>query len=129
MSNRVDDGSLASNASAGAEDCKAPGSAATQGLARIRSLDVLRGVGVLGMLAVHIQLFAFPMLARSNPTAYGDFQGVNRWVWLSTAVLADGKFITIFAMLLGASIVMLPDRASMVTVPLSDKRSAIATAG
>jgi uncharacterized protein len=114
----VDDGSLASNASAGAEDCKAPGSAATQGLARIRSLDVLRGVGVLGMLAVHIQLFAFPMLARSNPTAYGDFQGVNRWVWLSTAVLADGKFITIFAMLLGASIVMLPDRASEGATPV-----------
>ena len=46
-----------------------------QARARIRSLDVLRGVGVLGMLAVHIQLFAFPSLARWNPTAYGDFTG------------------------------------------------------
>ena len=74
--------------------------------ARIRSLDILRGVGVLGMLAVHIQLFAFPSLARWNPTAYGNFTGLNWWVWLATSLLADGKFITIFAMLLGASIVM-----------------------
>jgi len=79
--------------------------------ARIQSLDVLRGVGVLGMLAVHIQLFALPGLARWNPTAYGDFSGVNWWVWLATSVLADGKFISIFAMLLGASIVMSPRRA------------------
>ena len=71
---------------------------------------MLRGVGVLGMLAVHIQLFAFPSLARWNPTAYGDFTGLNWWVWLATSVLADGKFIAIFAMLLGVSIVMLAER-------------------
>ena len=78
-----------------------------QGPTRIRSLDVLRGVGVLGMLAVHIQLFAFPSVARWNPTAYGDFRGLNWWVWLVTSLFADGKFITIFAMLLGVSIVMM----------------------
>jgi uncharacterized protein len=58
------------------------------------------------MLAVHIQLFAFPSLARWNPTAYGDLTGLNFAVWLVTAVLADGKFIAIFAMLLGVTIVM-----------------------
>ncbi len=79
---------------------------------------MLRGVGVLGMLATHIQLFAFPVLARWNPRAHGDFQGVNWWVWLATSVLADGKFIAIFAMLLGASIVMLPDRAAEGAVPV-----------
>jgi uncharacterized protein len=63
---------------------------------------------VLGMLAIHIQLFAFPSLARWNPTAYGDLSGFNWWVWLVTALFADGKFITIFAMLLGVSIVLLP---------------------
>ena len=91
---------------------------AAQGPPRIASLDVLRGVGVLGMLAVHIQMFAYPMLARLNPTAYGDFQGTNRWVWLATSLLADGKFIAIFAMLLGVSIVMLPGRASAPVIPV-----------
>src|SRR5438128_7724254 len=76
-----------------------------------------RGVGVLGMLATHIQLFAFPSLARWNPTAYGDFHGLNWWVWLATAVLADGKFISVFAILLGASIVMVPSRAGGRAIP------------
>src|SRR4030095_8786853 len=84
---------------------------------RIRSLDVLRGVGVLGMLAVHIQLFAFPMFTRWNPTAYGDFKGLNWCVWLAAAVLADGKFITIFAMLLGVSIVMMASEACEQAIP------------
>lgn len=84
---------------------------------RIRSLDVLRGVAVFGMLAVNIQQFAFPGLARWNPTAYGDLRGVNWWVWLATFVLADGKFISIFGMLFGASIVMLPGRAGDRAIP------------
>jgi uncharacterized protein len=113
----VNEGSLATSASPGAQDSEVLSSAAAQGPRRIRSLDVLRGVGVLGMLATHIQIFAFPSLARWNPTAYGDFQGLNWWVWLVTSVLADGKFIAIFAMLLGASIVMLPGRAGVRAVP------------
>ena len=93
------------------------GNRAVEGPARIKPLDVLRGVGVLGMLAVHIQLFAFPSLARWNPTAYGDFRGLNWWVWLATSILADGKFITIFAMLLGVSIVMLAGDSGDRVVP------------
>jgi uncharacterized protein len=116
--NGADDESLATDAFPEAQDSKALRSSAAQRPARIRSLDVLRGVGVLGMLAVHIQMFAFPMLARWNPTAYGDFQGVNWWVWLATSELADGKFITIFAMLLGVTIVMLPDRAAEGAMPV-----------
>lgn len=95
----------------GAEGSKALNDAAAQETKRIWSLDVLRGVGVLGMLAVHIQLFAYPSLTRWNPTGYGDLQGVNWFVWLATRVLADGKFISIFAMLLGVSIVMLAAEA------------------
>jgi uncharacterized protein len=69
------------------------------------------------MLAVHIQLFAFPSLARWNPTAYGDFTGLNWWVWLVSAVLADGKFIAVFAMLLGVSILMLAREGDVRAVP------------
>src|SRR5215831_17301679 len=99
------------NVSSGPLNSTELSSAAAQAPTRIRSLDALRGVGVLGMLAVHIQLFAYPSLARWNPTAYGDLHGLNWWVWLATSLLADGKFIAIFAMLLGASIVMQADRA------------------
>jgi len=86
-------------------------------MGRIASLDVLRGLGVLGMLAAHIQLFAFPSLARWNPTAYGDFRGLNWWVWLVNSILADGKFISIFAMLVGASIIMMAGQPASPGVP------------
>jgi uncharacterized protein len=86
-------------------------------MGRIASLDVLRGLGVLGMLAAHIQLFAFPSLARWNPTAYGDLSGLNFWIWLVNSVLADGKFISIFAMLVGASILMMAGESGDRPVP------------
>jgi uncharacterized protein len=73
---------------------------------RIVALDALRGAGILGILAVHVQLFAMPLAARSNPTVYGDLRGAGGAVWLATYVLADGKFIAIFAMLFGAAIAM-----------------------
>jgi uncharacterized protein len=109
VSDRVDDPALAADAGAGGQDANPPsGVAGAPPPARIASLDVLRGVGVLGMLATHISLFAYPRLGHWNPTAHGDLGGLNGWIWLATSALADGKFIAIFAMLLGASIAMSP---------------------
>ena len=70
----MDDQSHATKASTRAQDAKALSSAAAPGPTRIRSLDVLWGIGVLGMLATHTQLFAYPGLARWNPTLYGTFE-------------------------------------------------------
>jgi uncharacterized protein len=117
VSTRVE-GFLTAQAAGGSQSSEPLSESSGLAAARIRSLDVLRGVGVLGMLATHIQLFAFPSLARWNPTAWGDLHGLNGWVWLMTSLFADGKFITIFAMLLGASIVMLPTRTGDGAVPV-----------
>ena len=84
---------------------------------RIVALDALRGAGILGILAVHIQLFAMPVAARSNPTAYGDLSGAAGAVWLATYVLADGKFIAIFAILFGAGIAMQAARCAAAGLP------------
>lgn len=84
---------------------------------RIIALDALRGAGILGILAVHVQLFAMPLAARSNPTVYGDLGGVGGAVWLATYVLADGKFIAIFAMLFGAGIAMQTARREAAGLP------------
>ncbi len=74
---------------------------------RIRSIDVLRGFALLGILVVNIQSFAMVEAAYFNPTAYGDLSGVNRWVWALTHTLADQKMMTIFGMLFGAGIVLM----------------------
>jgi uncharacterized protein len=84
---------------------------------RIVALDALRGAGILGILAVHIQTFAMPLAARSNPTAYGELGGVAGAAWLGTYVLADGKFIAVFAMLFGAGIAMLAARREAAGLP------------
>jgi uncharacterized protein len=77
---------------------------------RIRSIDVLRGFALLGILAVNIQVFAMIDAVLFNPTAYGDFTGANRLVWIVTHLFFDQKFMTIFSMLFGAGILLLSDR-------------------
>lgn len=79
---------------------------------RLVSLDVLRGVAVLGILAMNIRLFAMPQAAYFNPTAYGDPSGVDQlWFWF-TAVFADQKFMTLFSILFGAGMALISQRAS-----------------
>jgi uncharacterized protein len=78
---------------------------------RIVSLDVLRGVAVLGILIMNIQAFAMPGAAYMNPSAYGDLEGANHWVWYFSHLFADQKFWTTFSMLFGAGIVLMTSRA------------------
>ena len=74
---------------------------------RIHSLDVLRGVALLGILPMNIQAFSMISAAYMNPTAYGDLQGANYWVWYLCHLLADEKFMTIFSMLFGAGVFLM----------------------
>ncbi|TCS43172.1 DUF418 domain-containing protein [Reinekea marinisedimentorum] len=77
---------------------------------RLHSLDTLRGFALLGILLMNIQSFSMPEAAYLNPTAYGDFTGINRLVWALSHLLADNKFMSIFAMLFGAGIVLFTER-------------------
>ncbi|MFT6873875.1 MAG: hypothetical protein ACJAVN_002899 [Roseivirga sp.] len=79
--------------------------------ARVVSMDILRGIAVLGILAMNIQSFAMPSVAYSNPTAYENLSGNDLWVWLVSHVFADQKFMAIFSLLFGASIVMISQKA------------------
>ena len=76
---------------------------------RIISLDVLRGVAILGILAANIQISSMISVAEFNPTAYGDMTGLNYVVAMLTNILVCRKFWTIFTMLFGAGIVMMSE--------------------
>lgn len=78
---------------------------------RITSIDVLRGIAVLGILPMNIQGFSMVGAAYWNPTAYGDLRGANLWVWLLSHLLTDQKFLNIFCMLFGAGIVLFASNA------------------
>ena len=73
---------------------------------RLASLDILRGIAVLGILIINMQSFAMINAAYINPAAYGDLSGVNKNVWMFSHILADQKFLTLFSILFGAGIVL-----------------------
>lgn len=73
--------------------------------ARIGSLDVLRGLAILGILAVNALAFAWPMQVYGDPGAAPfDMTGANKiGVWV-TEVFFHDKFRTLFSLLFGVSI-------------------------
>ena len=77
---------------------------------RIVALDALRGFAILGILIMNVQSFSMIGSAYINPAAYGDLTGLNKLVWIVSHVFADKKFMTLFAMLYGAGIVLLTGR-------------------
>jgi len=88
----------------------APPPAPVRETERIGSLDVLRGVAVLGILVMNIQSFAMPGAAYANPTAWGSLEGLNGWVWTLSHLFADLKFMATFSILFGAGMVLMADR-------------------
>jgi uncharacterized protein len=80
------------------------------GAERIDSLDVLRGVAVLGILTMNIGSFAMPSAAYQNPTVWGSLDGLNGVAWTATHLLGDLKFMAIFSMLFGAGLVLMSER-------------------
>ena len=77
---------------------------------RIASLDVLRGFALLGILVMNIQIFAMPLAAYENPTAWGDLSGIHFGVWAVGQVFFSQKFLTLFSLLFGAGICLFADR-------------------
>ena len=76
---------------------------------RIVTLDVIRGIAILGILIMNIQSFSMIGQAYVNPTAFGDLTGINKWVWILSHVFADQKFMTLFSILFGASILLITE--------------------
>jgi uncharacterized protein len=79
---------------------------------RLPSLDVLRGFAVLGILVMNIQMFTMPYAAYFNPFALGEPSTADLTVWSLAHLLADQKFMTLFALLFGAGVVLLTTRVS-----------------
>ena len=78
---------------------------------RFVSLDLLRGIAILGILVMNIYAFAMPFIAYTNPLRMGGTEPWNIGTWMFTHILFDQKFISIFAMMFGAGIVLMSGRA------------------
>jgi uncharacterized protein len=71
----------------------------------------VRGVAVLGILAMNIVAFAMPYQAYFNPRAYGGAEGADLVSWAISFVLVDGKMRGLFSFLFGASMLLIIERA------------------
>ena len=87
-----------------------PGSQAASG-DRILSIDVVRGMAVLGILLMNVVAMGLPTYAYLNPIFGGGTEGADFWTWAVNNVLADGKMRALFTMLFGASAVLIAGRA------------------
>lgn len=79
---------------------------------RLASLDIVRGVAVLGILLLNIVSFGLPEAAYLNPRAYGGASGTDLAAYLVNFLLFDGRMRGLFALLFGASMLLVADRAA-----------------
>ena len=64
------------------------------------TLDFVRGVAILGILLLNISAFGLPKAAYLNPAWSGSASLSDAWTWALLDLLAQVKFLTLFALLL-----------------------------
>jgi uncharacterized protein len=78
--------------------------------ARVESLDVLRGISLLGILMMNITAFGLLFQAYDNPLADGGGTGIDLAVYKIINVGFEGTMRGIFSILFGAGVVLLTER-------------------
>lgn len=78
---------------------------------RVASLDLIRGVAVLGILAINMAGFAGPSLGTLSPNLPVPSGFWNETAFAFGLVLFEGKMRALFAILFGASMALFVDRA------------------
>ena len=79
---------------------------------RYESLDAIRGVAVMGILAMNIVAFALPFPAYANPAAGGPPGAADIATWFFNFIFVDSKMRGMFSMLFGASTLLVIDSAA-----------------
>ncbi|WP_271078867.1 DUF418 domain-containing protein [Aurantiacibacter sp. MUD61] len=79
---------------------------------RIEALDALRGVAVIGIIPMNVIAWSMVPAAYINPRAGGGDGPLETVLWAITFVLVEDKFRTLFAMMFGAGVAILLDKAT-----------------
>ncbi|QLF60681.1 DUF418 family protein [Klebsiella pneumoniae] len=74
------------------------------------TLDFVRGVAILGILLLNISAFGLPKAAYLNPAWSGSASLSDAWTLALLDLLAQVKFLTLFALLFGAGLQLLLPR-------------------
>jgi uncharacterized protein len=84
---------------------------ATTSADRILSLDIIRGIAVMGIFSVNVIGMAMIEFAYFYPPAFGFESVWDRIVWGGNMLVVDGRFRSLFSILFGASMVLVIERA------------------
>ncbi len=74
---------------------------------RVWTIDVIRGVALLGILLLNIQSFSMPIAAYMNPEVFGIETRLDLWVSHVVHVVGSFKFMSMFSILFGVGIVLM----------------------
>ena len=77
---------------------------------RISSIDTIRGFALLGLLTMNLVGMSMPMAAYLSPLAFRADEPLNDVIFLVFFIFADQKFMGMFSLLFGASILLLVER-------------------
>ncbi len=78
---------------------------------RIPTIDIVRGVALMGILVMNIASFAGPFELYMNPLIVGNHRTYNLVSWTIRWVLFEGKMRAAFSILFGAGVILLTERA------------------
>lgn len=79
---------------------------------RIGSLDFIRGIAVMGILAANIVAFGQPFAAYMYPDSFLTEHGpASDWMWVIQFVVVDGKMRGLFTLLFGAGLILFMEKA------------------
>ena len=79
---------------------------------RITSLDLIRGVALLGILLMNVVAFKFEMPGYLNLSAAGSESVLDWAVGIFGEIFVDQKFMGLFSLLFGAGMILFVDRAA-----------------
>lgn len=78
----------------------------TKEKSRINSIDLIRGIAVLGILAINIVGMGLPDPAYFDPSSYGGSTGWNLRIFIINSVFFEGAMRGLFSLLFGAGIIL-----------------------
>lgn len=89
-----------------------PVSGPTTSAERITSLDLIRGVAILGILPMNALVFGLANTAYFNVSADGVEQPLDWIIGILTMVFVDQKMMALFSLLFGVGVVIFAERAA-----------------